>query len=251
MTIGEMVAKKAELIELKKAAIKYTDTSQGSVIKTGSTGKADNKFKDTEDTVYRTIIGNTYNWMDSHDDVHVKGCFSKSIKERSDKVFHLHDHEYKLTSRVGEPQEILEKDISWKTLGVDMEGETTSLLMLSKIKKSYNEIFFNDYKEMKIDQHSVGMRYIKVELAVNNEEYEDEYKNWSQYYGSIANKERADEVGYFWIVKEAALIEISAVLMGSNPITGTLQPEKSIVESKEEVADALHKSIKEYYKNLI
>ena len=106
-------------------------------------------------------------------------------------------------------------------------------------------------KEMKIDQHSVGMRYIKVELAVNNEEYEDEYKNWSQYYGSIANKERADEVGYFWIVKEAALIEISAVLMGSNPITGTLQPEKSIVESKEEVADALHKSIKEYYKNLI
>lgn len=250
MTIDEMVAKKAELIELKKAAIKMTDTCQSAVIKINSAIKSENKFEDSDDVIYRTIVGNTYNWMDSHDDVHVKGCFTNSIKQRADKVFHLHDHEYKLTSRVGDPQEITEKDLSWRDLGVDIEGETTSLLMLSKIKKGYNPLIFDDYKEMKINQHSVGMRYIKVHLAVNNPEYEDEYNNWKLHYGDIANKEVADEKGYFWIVKEAALIEISAVLMGSNPITGTLQPEKSIEESKEEVADALRKSIKEYYKKL-
>ena len=250
MTIDEMVSKKAELIELKKAAVKYSDVFQSNSIKVDSTIKAERKFEDTEDSIYRTIVGNTYYWMDSHDDVHVKGCFKNSIKQKADKVFHLHDHEYKLTSRVGDPREITEKEIQWKDLGVDKEGETTSLLMLSNIKKSYNPVIFDDYKEMKVNQHSVGMRYIKVDLAVNDEQYEEEYKNWTEIFPLIANKDDAEEKGYFWIVKEAALIEISAVLMGSNPITGTLQPEKSIEDSKEEAANALLKSINQYYKNL-
>ena len=250
MTIDEMIANKAQLIELKKGAVKYTDVWQSNVIKVGDQIKAERKLEDNDNEVYRTVVGNTYYWMDGHEDVHVKGCFSNSIKQKASKVFHLHDHEYKLTSRVGDPQEITEKDISWRDLGVDIEGETTSLLMLSKIRKDYNSSIYSDYKNMKIDQHSVGMRYIKVDLAVNDEKYPEEKKNWDEVYPLLANKEAAHEKGYFWIIKEASLIEISAVLMGSNPITGTLQPEKSTEEIKDEAADALLKSKVEFYKQL-
>jgi hypothetical protein len=44
----------------------------------------------------------------------------------------------------------------------------------------------------------------------------------------IANGEVADKKGFFWAVKEAKLIEISAVISGSNELTPTLQPVKSI-----------------------
>ena len=36
-------------------------------------------------SIKRMIIGNTYNWMDSHDDVHMKGIFTKSIQENKNK----------------------------------------------------------------------------------------------------------------------------------------------------------------------
>jgi hypothetical protein len=45
----------------------------------------------------------------------------------------------------------------------------------------------------------------------------------------IANKSAADEKGYFWAVTEAKLIEISAVVIGSNRIT----PTQSVTENTE------------------
>ena len=67
------------------------------------------------------------------------------------------------------------------------------------------------------------MYYVKVELAVNDAEEIEEYKVWNQYINDIGNKELAEENGYFWAVKEAKLIEISAVLEGSNSLTPTIE----------------------------
>jgi hypothetical protein len=67
------------------------------------------------------------------------------------------------------------------------------------------------------------MRYIKLDLAVNDEDYKEEYAEWNKYINEIGNKEEAEELGYFWAVKEAVLIEISAVLMGSNELTPTIE----------------------------
>jgi phage protein D len=47
----------------------------------------------------------------------------------------------------------------------------------------------------------------------------------------IANKEVADENGYFFAVLEAELIEISAVVKGSNTITPTISVTESIEAS--------------------
>ena len=164
--------------------------------------------------------------MDNHEDVHDKGCFAKTIKERSKSVFHLHDHEFKITSKVGEPLKIYEESIKWKDLGINKEGDTQALFMDTEIIKDYNPRIFNEYKTGKIQQHSVGMQYVKVELAVNDDEFEEEYKNWTDYINTLGNKDQAESKGYFWIVKEAKLIEISAVLLGSNELTPTLGEQK-------------------------
>lgn len=230
--IKKMVANKHELIELKKAEKKYTN-GLNAVVKTGATIKG--LYKDADDALDRTIIGNTYLWMDSHDDVHAKGCFAKSIKERQNKIFHLHDHEFKITSKVGEPINVYEKEIAWKDLGVNVSGTTEGLCMDTQIIKDYNAQIFNEYKKGNINQHSVGMIYMKIDLAVNDEDYEEEYKAWKDTIDSIGNKEVAIEKGYFWLVREAKLIEISAVLLGSNELTPTLQEVKQIEVEAEQI----------------
>jgi predicted methyltransferase len=71
------------------------------------------------------------------------------------------------------------------------------------------------------------MRYVKLELAVNSESKWDveEKAVWDKYYNEIANKEVADERGYFWVVSEAKIVEGSAVVKGSNFATPTISVE--------------------------
>ena len=90
---------------------------------------------------------------------------------------------------------------------------------------------FKQYANGWVKNHSVGMRYVKIDLAINSESEldKDEKALWDKYYPIVANKEVADERGYFWIVSEAKVIEGSAVVMGSNSATPTLS-----VENKEE-----------------
>jgi hypothetical protein len=232
ITIKEIVEKKAELIALKKAEIKTVKGGLTALVDT-EVIKSDNTNKDTEDSLMRTIVGNTYLWMDSHDDVHAKGVFTKSIKERQKDIFHLHDHEFKLTAKVGEPKKVYEKEMLWKDFGINKDGSTTALLMDTEILKEYNDNIFKAYKKNKITQHSVGMQYIKIDLAVNDESYEEEFKVWQDNIDSIGNKEQAEEKGYFWYVREAKLIEISAVLLGSNSLTPTLENKEAVNDTSE------------------
>lgn len=225
MNIAEIVANKAELIHLKKAEVKTVKGGISSITKTNTTIKG--VFKDDENSLERTIIGNTYLWMDSHDDVHAKGCFTKSVKENKS-IFHLHDHEFKITSKVGEPKNTYEEDIAWKDLGVNKSGMTQALFMDTEIFKEYNTQIFNEYKAGRINQHSVGMQYVKIDLAVNDESFEKEFKVWQDNIDTLGNPEKATEKGYFWLVREAKLIEISAVLMGSNELTPTKKEYKAM-----------------------
>jgi len=226
MNISEIVKNKAEIMSLKKAEVK---TVKGGLTSVSKTSAIKGVHKDNELSLERTIVGNTYLWMDSHEDVHAKGCFSKSIKENKN-IFHLHDHEFKITAKVGEPLKVYEQEVAWKDLGVEREGNTQALLMDTEIMKEYNSQIFAEYKNNKINQHSVGMVYVKLDLAVNDEEYEEENKVWLDNIDAIGNKEMAEEKGYFWLVREAKLIEISAVLMGSNELTPTMQENKEADE---------------------
>lgn len=216
-------ANKERICNIKKQQKKFTDNAINHFEKLEQVQTKSGLTQNEISLGYidKAIVGNTYNWLDSHGDVHVKGCFQKSISERKTQVLHLHDHELKLTSQVGDIKEIMEVDVEWKTLGVDLDGKTTSLIANTKVQKDYNPMIFKMYNEGKINQHSVGMFYVKVDLAVNsmNSEFLQEKAEWDKVYPLLGNKSDADELGYFFIVKEAKLLEISAVPYGSNILT--------------------------------
>ena len=228
--IEYIVSNKTELIDLKKSAIKYADACGGFVsTESGILVKAENaNSRDTDDVIYRTIIGNTYNWMDSHDDAHLNYNFAQSIKDRNGRIYHRHDHVPKLTAKVGKFSNVYEKNVNWTDLGVNKSGQTMSLLADSAIKRSYNSLIFESYKDGEIDQHSVGMRYIKIFLGVNDKEYKEEFEVWNKYSPLLGNLEKATDKGFCFFVKEASLIEISCVTDGSNELTGMYPSNDSI-----------------------
>lgn len=220
-----LVSNKSEIIALKKSAIKYTDvvslisTYQEAVTK----GKYPYQNDEDKGILKRTIVANTYNWMDSHDDVHLSGIFSESIKSRGTKVFHLNNHIRDFSAKVGKPTSIYEKEISWRELGQGKTGMTEALFMESDIKKAYNSMLYDAYLNDEVDQHSVGMQYVNIALAVNDkDDYPREYEEWQKHIGKIGNRSLAEDKGYFFAVYEAKLIEVSAVLLGSNELTPTL-----------------------------
>ena len=118
---------------------------------------------------------------------------------------------------------------------------------------------FKQYSNGWVKNHSVGMRYVKIDLAINSESEwdKDEKELWDKYYPIVVNKEIADERGYFWVVSEAKVIEGSAVVMGSNSATPTLSVENkseadNITSEQEEPSiDTQKQDKKSYYLGLI
>lgn len=232
-----LVKNKEDLIEAKKSTAKFADATlflpapidkvDADVVKASGY-----LYENGEESLKRTIVANTYNWLDSHDDVHLEGVFSDSISKKaaSGRIQpHLYDHNFSMLSKVGRPISYSERTISWRALGIGKTGTTQALILESEVLRSYNERIFNEYKDDQVDQHSVAMRYIKLALAVNDEDnYPNEYKVWKDVINKLGNRAEAEKRGYFWAVSEAALIETSAVLAGSNELTPTLGKSESI-----------------------
>lgn len=246
-----VVKNKSEIVSFKKSATKHTDGSFSiSTYEKVYANKVITEFGGDDlpnGVIKRTIVGNAYGWMDSHDDVHIPGIFSKSISENKDTIFHLHDHLYQIAAKVGTPKKIYEHSVSLTDLGLNKIGSTMCLLMDSDIKKAYNQMVYEEYLTKQINQHSVGMIYVKLFLCVNDSEYKEEYANWNAYKGYVLNLDKAEENGYFWAVTEAKLREISCVLQGSNELTPTFngksEPEESTHEHTEPPKGTQNKGI--------
>ena len=183
---------------------------------------------------------NTTGVLDSHNDLHVKGIWSKSVKEQKGKVFFLADHNMSIASVIAHPKDVnmSVKSMSWADLGFKFEGTTDALVFGIESKNiRHKEALY--IIENKIDiQHSVRMSYVKVELAINSEDkdFTEEKAVWNKYLPTVVNKEDAEKQGFMWIVKEAKIEkEGSMVLLGSNSAT----PMLNSTESKEEKALAI------------
>ena len=124
--------------------------------------------------------------------------------------------------------------MSFKELGFELDGTTQALVFNAKVKKERNAYMFDQYKNGYVNEHSVGMQYVKLSLAINSESKDDaeEKALWDEYSTVVANKEVLED-GYFWVVKEAKVIEGSAVPMGSNSFTPTIsEPLKDTPKSE-------------------
>lgn len=207
-----------------------------------------NKAQATGDELKISAVINTTNFFDSHSDVHINGIWNKTLRER--KAFYLlQEHKMQFDKIISDEVKAFTKDTSFKALGYDLNGSTQALIFDATLKKERNAFMFGQYLKGYVKNHSVGMQYVKIKLAIdsNHEEDEEEKKTWDKYYDDIANKEDIKN-GYFWAILEAKLIEGSAVLIGSNWATPTISTEAvKNTSDKSEAANALQ----EFYKSLI
>lgn len=234
MTIQEIIKNKEELIAIRKMAVKYSDSVSTLPIKNVSeTIKI--ALNEEEDSIYKRVIANTYYWLDSHGDVHVKGCFTKSIKENQKRIYHFDSHKHSFSLKVANVKSVKEIAIKWVDLGIEKEGKTICVVGESELIEEYNKQLYDAYKNNEVTQHSVGMLYVKMDLAVNNPTEIEYYKNWNEIYPLLGNQKEADSRGYFWIIREAMLKEYSSVLWdGSNSLTPTLENKNEPLENTQE-----------------
>lgn len=232
--VDYLVANKSKLIAQKKSATKEADAishviqlidKDDTVIKAAN-GITPIPAEATQIKV-RSII-NTTKLFDSHGDVHFDQLWNKSLKEGSFSL--VQEHQFNFKGTISDNVKAFTKQMDWHELGINFEGKTQALVFDSIIDKEENDFMFEKYRTGKVKQHSVGMQYVKIELAVNDDRYDKEFATWEKYFYEIANKEDVLDAGYFWAVTEAKIIEGSAVKRGSNWAT----PTTSIQQTKTE-----------------
>lgn len=225
-----LITNKSILVAQKKSIIKHADPvfSVELISEKGTACKADSIPADATQIKVKAVI-NTTRLFDSHEDVHIDGLWNKSLKETKDNYL-VKQHDFTFDGIISDDVKVTAKIMKWTDLGYDFKGDTQALIYESVIDKSENPLMFDKYRQNKVKQHSVGMRYIKVEMAVNDDRYDKEYAVWEKYYDLIVNKADVDQAGYFWAVTEAKNIEGSAVVRGANFVTPTL----SVTQTKNE-----------------
>ena len=231
---------KSLLIAEKKCSDKHADaisyiegyvTDKGDVVKAEPAVSADLLKKDS---LRVKVVINTTNLMDSHSDVHMKGIWKKTVKEQKT-VYLLQEHQMKFENVITDTVKASVKEFDWSELGFNFKGTTEALVFDAEISKDRNPFMFEQYAKGYVKEHSVGMRYVNLEMCVDSDEkyYQEEKAAWDKYYPEIANKEEADSRGYFWAVTEAKMVEGSAVVKGSNYATPTISV-KEITEPSED-----------------
>jgi len=227
----EFLSKNKEtLIAQKKMETKFSDGF--GYFPVLNVRKSNNATEKPSDVINVKAIINTTNVLDSHDDVHIPGLWDKSLRENKN-IMHLQEHQMKFDSIISDGNDLKTsaKTMTWKEIGFDFKGNTEALVFDSKVRKSRNPFMHKQYAGGIVKNHSVGMRYVKLSLAINDEESGANFDVWEKYIDQVANKEQAEDQGYFWAVKEAKIIEGSAVPIGSNQFTPTLENKSGPVQT--------------------
>lgn len=223
---------KSKLVAQKKAITKEADgIGLSSILFANKKGanKSDPIDVENINEIYVKAIINTTNVIDSHMDLHIPGIWNKTVKENKN-MLHVQEHkahEFKSIISDGEDLKAVVKTYSWKELGYDFKGKTEALQFNSTVKRDRNEYMFDNYAKGRVKNHSVGMRYVKIVMCIDNKDYGAEYEAWEKYIEYAINPEVAEGRGYFWAVPEAKAIEGSAVPLGSNWLTPTFSVDKN------------------------
>lgn len=224
-----LVKKESLIFHSKKSVIKTCDGINHSVLFVDEKGNLVDKAAVEEnainpDQIKVVVVINTTNWYDSHGDVHIPGIWKKTLSDNKKNGFYLLDnHNRGFEDVIAENCSAEAKSMSWKDLGVSIEGSTEALIFTGVVEKERNPKMFEQYAKKYVKKHSVGMRYIKMVTCINDDDYPVQKENWDKYFPMVANKDECEEDGYFWAVLEAQIIEGSAVLFGSNTVTPTLE----------------------------
>lgn len=225
------------IVSQKKMEIKHAD---GFYFDNTFYSEKDNAFKQfaikemesslSKDQIRPICIINTTNIIDSHLDLHIPKLWNVSLKQNGKRVLHLQEHKntFQTILSSGKDLKAYTESTSWEDLGFSFPGKTEALVFDSIIKRDRNEgskFMIDQYAKGYVNNHSVGMYYVRIVMCISDENYGAEYEAWEKYLPMAVNPEVAEERGYFWAVTEAKVVEGSAVPLGSNYATPTLSIE--------------------------
>lgn len=228
------------IIDLKKSKVyKSIDKGQG-LLNLPFADKVTTSKEMFEDGFIYPVINSTH-WLDSHQDVHIKGCYTKTVKEQQGNVYYIDSHLKGMSNIIARKKDIemYVDDVEWFLLGKNMEGSTQSLLFKiaeEKVKSEYLDLIKED-KEL---QNSFAMRYVKIKMAIDSsdKEFAENRDTFRNYIDQIANKEQAERDGIFFAVEELAIMgegSLCPVIGGSNSATSVIinEPSNDTHENKE------------------
>jgi len=254
--LKELAKNESKIVELKKAAIKETDSVNFFMsIPDSSAEKALSFVK--EGFVYPVI--NTTNFLDSHGDVHFPNIWNKSLKDKANKIFYVLEHKLSIDNVIAYPNDVkaFVKTMAWSDLNLPYDGETQALIFEIAKDKIKIEKIKDLFGELVAFENSVRMRYISIALAAKSDDEGLAKQNqlWKDRINLVANKDTAEARGYFWAIDEASIEkEGSLVLFGSNSATPVLyQKEYEAVDpdtSNNEPDESTQKT-KSYYSGLL
>jgi phage head maturation protease len=211
----ELVAQKKQLVNSGDIMPNLTLSKEGTAIKNIATEAEEFNV---------TVLGNLSNWFDSHHDVMLPGNWNKSIGEKGTRIPILKDHNHSIEGRIAKTIGVRTEAINLSSIGItDSDIKVAEGLVFEfEPKKELNEKAHALYKAGDIDQHSIGLQYLQIELAINDSDFKEELAVYEKYFDQIINKPDVEKFGYFWAVKESKIFELSAVLFGSNVMTPVL-----------------------------
>lgn len=223
-------------LELKKNEQKLIQLKQSQVYKSSEKGQFSflnaDKISDAvgkgilakEGYIYPVI--STTKYMDSHLDVHFDGCFVKTVKEQQGKVYYALDHDLKWDSILAWQKDVkmFVANIDWSIVGKNYSGQTEALVFeIHKDKITRKEVLQAIENKVQDFENSIRMVYYKMKLALDSKD--KEFAENKTYYdlriNQIANKEKAEETGYFWGVEELGINKEGSLVVagGSNDAT--------------------------------
>ena len=231
------------IIGLKKTKVhKSIDKGQG-IFNIGVQPKADAVKMNIEPGFIYPAINSTH-WLDSHQDVHIKGCYTRTVKQQQGRVYYIDTHLKGVQNIISKRKDIemFYDDIDWRLLGKDLKGTTEALFFKianENVKAEYLEIIKDDPTL----QNSLAMMYKDIVMAVdsNDTEFKENKEHFDMYINTIGNKEQALEDGVFFAVKELAIMgegSLCPVVGGSNSATSVIRLEPETEKSPQELEAA-------------
>jgi hypothetical protein len=144
------------------------------------------------------------------------------------------DHELKWDSILAWQKDVkmFTANVDWSIVGKSYSGQTEALIFeIAKDKIARKDVLKSIEDKASEFENSIRMIYMKLYLGLNSSD--KAYASNKAYYDSkieeIANKEVAEEKGYFWGVEELAIYKEGSLVVagGSNDATSIYSKELS------------------------
>lgn len=214
-----------DIIEFKTANV-YKGCDKSTTIGKSHNTKEATKgigFATKENYIYPII--STTRYMDSHDDVHFDGCFTKTVKEQQGKVYYCADHNLSLSGIIASKKnvEMMVEPVDWSIVGKKYQGQTEALVFAIDKAKITNQLALDMIESDPELENSIRMQYVKVQMGIDSMDkmYAENKRYYDSRIGEIANADVVKEQGYFFGVEELKIHKEGSMVIagGSNDAT--------------------------------